>query len=249
MTRFYLRSILILIFCTSCAISSGISKPNSSIYGGNHIYVEELDTFFEIGNLDSLKKEIKFNNKNIIIGVGDSLALTFWGIDELKNNARFFSDPNISRVVDADGNIFLPYAGDVYLNGLTLNEARVVIKKELSKKFVDPQISIEISQFNKSRKVYILGELEKPKEIQLGIENISLSEAIQMAGNTNKMFRAPDHIYLIRNIPTKNIYKIKLASLDYPIYEEIYLITGDIIYVPERDFTKFTRLFRQFFPI
>ena len=160
MTRFYLRSILILFFCTSCAISSGISKPNSSIYGGNHIYVEELDTFFEIGNLDSLKKEIKFNNKNIIIGVGDSLALTFWGIDELKNNARFSSDPNISRVVDADGNIFL--CGDVYLNGLTLNEARVVIKG-IIKKFVDPQISIEISQFNKSRKVYILGDLRNQK--------------------------------------------------------------------------------------
>ena len=81
----------------------------------------------------SYKKEYRYN-----IGVGDQIAVTVWGLPEIFPVTNISPDQNLRRV-DANGNIFFPYAGLIQASGKTQDELRNNLTKRLSKYFTDPQ--------------------------------------------------------------------------------------------------------------
>ena len=82
---------------------------------------------------------------------------TFYGMDLVKQYAQneIFpitsagaSSPYIIKVVGADGQVFFPFVGTILVEGLTINEIRIIVREKLKNSFNDPQVDVQISKYN-----------------------------------------------------------------------------------------------------
>ncbi len=96
-------------------------------------------------------------------------------------------DLNTDVTVSRSGMIRLPYAGEVKVAGLTLQEAINATKKALSVFYVNPVLGMNIKQAAK-REFVILGQVERPGVYEFtGIaDSITLMEAIAKASGTER---------------------------------------------------------------
>ena len=131
-------------------------------------------------------------------------------------------------LVDIDGNIDFPVLGKIKLLGLTVEEAKALLKEKLSDGYLkDPVINIRILNF----RISILGAVGAPGVYTVSGERINILEAIATAGDLSMQGRRND-ILVIRDFNgTKTYTQIDLTSKEVfnsPVY---YLTQNDIVYV------------------
>jgi len=109
--------------------------------------------------------------QDYVLGEGDLLKITVYENDDLTTQAR----------VSGDGKISFPLVGDVSVGGLSVHETEQKLTKLLSDGFImDPQVTVFVAEY-RSKKVTILGEVNKPGLYQLS-GNVTLIEIISQAG-------------------------------------------------------------------
>lgn len=136
-------------------------------------------------------------------------------------------------IVGPDGYTQLPYAGTVKLAGLTLDEAKVLLKEKLGEYIRIPDMSVMIKSYG-PRKVYVMGEVEKPGVLELSIDHMNVYAAISGSGGITKYGR-PKHAQLIRVVNDTMYYrKINVDAYikQHDINQNVILQDGDIVYVP-----------------
>jgi len=108
-----------------------------------------------------------------VLAPGDTIEMTIFREPDLT------SQSSIAR----DGTVQLPLIKEVKLAGLTVRDARDLLRKLYDEKFlVNPQVYLSIVRFSQ-RKFTILGQVQKPGAYELeGGETLDLLEAIGMAG-------------------------------------------------------------------
>lgn len=133
-------------------------------------------------------------------------------------------------LVDNNGEVTLPEIGNIKLEGATILQAREILKKEFSKKIINPVIDIKV--LNKS--VVILGEVKTPGKILLEREVNSLIEIIAQAGDFDQ-YGNKAKVQVIRTVNKKD-YSIELDLTDMNSYasNNIQIHPGDIIYIPAK---------------
>lgn len=164
-----------------------------------------------------------------LLGPGDVIKVFVWGQPELSGE----------MVVDPAGNIPFLLIGDVMVEGLTEEELEEILTEKLSQYIVNPQISVTIIGYN-SKKIYILGEIERPGEYPIGGSMISLREAVLKAGLPTKS-AALRRVRIITPQPHKPIVKIVNLSMilhQGDLKKDITLSAGDIVYIPANIPTK-----------
>ncbi|MEK9774356.1 MAG: hypothetical protein VW298_01935, partial [Candidatus Woesearchaeota archaeon] len=145
----------------------------------------------------------------------------------------------------------------IQVKGLTIDEARTRIINALSEKeFVDPQMDVTITKYNENRKVYLLGEVISPQSIYVGIEDVSLTDAIGTARGLNPVTANGKKVFIIRSdkgsstrqeIPV--IYKLNLNSAENFLLANRFLLKPkDVVFVSASSLTKWNRVFAQIFP-
>lgn len=177
-------------------------------------------------------------NKNFyLLGPGDFLDIIFE--DEIFKNNQY-------QILN-DGSISIPYAGSIYIEDLTIEQAKNKIIKELSKELISPQIQVSLSK-PRPIKVSLVGEVKN-----IGIYTFSLGDkvdsnlptvvtAIQKAGGINKDADLTE-VNLIRKFPTfdgkieKKITNLNLKDLilQGDQSQNPFLFDGDIIRLKEAD--------------
>jgi protein involved in polysaccharide export with SLBB domain len=86
-----------------------------------------------------------------VIGPGDSLSIDLWG----------GLSQTFTRVVDRDGHLTLPEAGEVQVAGLTLERAQSAIAHALQQQYRNAQVSVTVAAL-RSVRVYVVGDVEMP---------------------------------------------------------------------------------------
>lgn len=251
--KFIIIFLSFLIICCNSSFTPGINEPSSR---RDIVYIPEMDVSVKI--IDINLKLLNTINQNVKIGnytisPGDVLTFTVWGLNDLFPQSGIggsSTNPLNSRQVGTNGEIFFPYVGKIKLEDLTVEEARDLISFSLSKKFVDPQIDLTISKFNENRKAYLLGEFLKPQPIYIGIETVTLTDAIGMASGLDPKFSNAKEIYIIRSSDNEDIiYRLNLSSSEkFLIANNFYLHPKDVVYVSASSVTKWNRVFAQIFP-
>ena len=158
-------------------------------------------------------------------------------------------DQNLRRV-DSNGNIYFPFVGLISASGYTQNELRDNLTFELSKYFNSPQLDLTIARFN-SQKVYILGEVTKPKKINLADVPLSLSDALGESSGLNTNTASGSEVFIIRQGAENNpmIFRADLGSpKGFIDANNFYLLNNDIVYVNAKNTTRWNRVISQFFP-
>ncbi len=133
----------------------------------------------------------------------------------------------VSYLVDKDGEIDFPVLGKVKVEGLSQEELRVKLRNLLSEYLKDPIINIRILNFT----VTVLGEVKRPGTYPVTGEQITILEALGLAGDlTIRGIRG--NILVIRDFDGTKVYnRIDLTSKDAmksPVY---YLTQNDVVYV------------------
>ena len=136
--------------------------------------------------------------------------------------------------VGVDGMARLPYAGNIKLVGLTLDEARDLIHARLSEYFKLPELNVYMKSYG-PRKIYVMGNVNAPGVKNMGVDSMNVYAAIASAGGVDSKGRSK-HIQLIRQIDGVLYYReINLDAFvkKHDLSQNIELEDGDIIYVPD----------------
>jgi len=132
-------------------------------------------------------------------------------------------------LVDGDGNIQFPFLGSIKAAGLTKDELKNKITKDLvdKKLLVDPIIGVRFLNF----KVTVLGEVAHPTVITVPSEKITLLEALGLAGDLT-IYAQRDNVLVIREEDGKKItHRLNLNSTELFNSPYYYLKSNDVVYV------------------
>lgn len=122
----------------------------------------------------------------VTIGVGDALVVNIW---EASADGVFATaekkQTSLHAVVDENGRIFIPYAGQVKAAGRTVEALRAAIEEALRGKAVEPQVQVLVAD-NKANSVVVVGDVAKPGQYPISVRGVRLLEAIAQAGGASK---------------------------------------------------------------
>jgi polysaccharide export outer membrane protein len=158
------------------------------------------------------------------IGVTDVLRISVWREPEL----------SIDVPVRTDGNVSVPLLDDVRAEGLTPQELKEVLTRELAEYITAPDVTVTVLQMN-SRFVSVLGGVRSETRVAL-TRDLRVLEALASVGGFDTFAQKSD-VRIIRRNPdgTESEYRF-----DYDAYikgkapgTNILLRNGDMIIVPE----------------
>jgi polysaccharide export outer membrane protein len=196
-----------------------------------------------------------------VIRKGDILSIT---VSSANPEASVpFNTPNVSSssvratqpgtlpdgyLVQQDGTIQFPVLGNLMAAGITKKALKDNIQNQLDQRklLIDPIVSIRYLNF----RVTVLGEVARPAIVNVPSEQITLFEALGLAGDLT-IYAKRDNVLLIREEEgIKIIKRLNLNTseiLNSPYY---YLKSNDIVYVePGKSKVASASQSRQLVPI
>ena len=158
------------------------------------------------------------------------------------NNAPDQSQTSVSGptyVVDSQGNIEFPVIGKINTENKTTEELRDILKKEISKYVLNPQVSVR----NTNYKITVLGEVNRPGTYNIPDAQTTLLEVLGLAGDLS-IYGNREDILVLRNIDgTMTKERIDLTKADFINSPYFYLKQNDVIIVsPNETKQKTSRL-------
>ena len=130
-------------------------------------------------------------------------------------------------LVDANGNIELPLVGQVSVAGLTNAAAADLIKTKLKVYLKEPTVTVRNLNF----RISVLGEVARPSLFTIPNEQVTLPEALGLAGDLT-IYGRRDNVLVIREEGGKRIFaRVNLTqrnAFKSPFYS---LHPNDVVYV------------------
>lgn len=158
-----------------------------------------------------------------VIGAGDELRVSVWGVPEL----------SVDVVVRPDGKITLPAAGDVMAAGLTPANLGDEISRQLTRFVKKPVVTLSVTKITNNR-VYISGGGVPSQVVSLPERTTLFKLLCQLEGLQNADLL---HAYLLRNgkkLPVDFYALFIEGQLD----KDIELQPEDIVFLPNNDQNK-----------
>ncbi len=190
---------------------------------------EKLDSVDIYGFTYFRQKDVKiFNNAvdikppgNYILGVGDQIVVSIWG----------YADYNRLFYIDKDGYIQQENIGRVYLKGLTLEQAKGLLKTRFANAYMIDKSDFDVSiNYSRVITINVVGDVENPGSYTF--------PAINTAYNILAYVGGPSKSGSIRDIQVKRDGKI-IRHFDLYKFlftpekqDDIFLDNNDYIYVP-----------------
>ena len=142
-------------------------------------------------------------------------------------------------IVDTQGNIDFPVIGKINTENKTTEELRDILKKEISKYVVNPQVSVK----NTNYKITVLGEVNRPGTYNIPEAQTTVLEVLGLAGDLT-IYGNREDILVLRNIDgTMTKERIDLTKADFINSPYFYLKQNDVIIVsPNETKQKTSRL-------
>lgn len=133
----------------------------------------------------------------------------------------------VDYLVDRNGEIDFPVIGKLKIDGLSPDELRILLRTKLFDYLKDPIINIRLRNFT----VTILGEVNRPGTYPVNGEQITVLEALGLAGDLT-IRGVRDNVLVIRDFDGTKVYtRIDLTSkqmMKSPVY---YLTQNDVVYI------------------
>jgi polysaccharide export outer membrane protein len=148
-------------------------------------------------------------------------------------------------LVDQKGNIEIPRVGVIHVEGITKDSLASEIKARLKKELAEPTVVIRFTNF----RIIVIGEVGSPGVKTIGVENLTILEALAMAGDIT-LYGKKKEVKIIReNKGQRQIGIIDVSSskmFESPYYQ---LQQNDIVMVEQTKYkvtqTEQTRIMQQ----
>jgi protein involved in polysaccharide export with SLBB domain len=170
------------------------------------------------GNVNELPMDLPVGPE-YVLGPGDNIIVNMWG---------GHSD-RLSLTIDRQGQIALPEAGTISLDGLTIAQAQTAIQKSLSTQFQQEHVEISLGRL-RSVRVYVVGDVQRPGAYDVSSLSTPLSALYAAGGPTSRgslrVLRQYRGMQLVRQI---DLYDFLLRGVRS---NSDRLLPGDTIMVP-----------------
>ncbi|HWE85526.1 MAG TPA: SLBB domain-containing protein [Terracidiphilus sp.] len=174
---------------------------------------------FGTGNTNELPIDLPAG-PDYVLGPGDTLTVNMWG--GVSNR--------LDRLIDRQGQIELPEAGTIMIDGMTISQAQEAIQKALSTQFQNEHVEISLGRLRTVR-VYVVGDVQRPGAYDVSSLSTPLSALYAAGGPTSlgslrvlKQYRGDQ---LVRQI---DLYDFLLKGVRSNTDR---LLPGDTILVPQ----------------
>lgn len=204
-----------------------LKNSELGIYGSN---------FF---NQTTLKFDPDFNiatPKAYVLGPGDELIILLTGLNE----------SSVRSKISPEGNLQIPYAGIVYLNGFTMEQARSLIRTKMAKAYPAinngrSQVTINLGS-TRTIKITLVGEVQTPGSYTLSSLS-TLFNALYLSGGpslngtlrnielirNNKVYKTVDfYTFLQHGLMDGNIRLEDQDVINFPVYRKRVSIYGEV---------------------
>jgi polysaccharide export outer membrane protein len=186
------------------------------------------------GELAQLEVAGNFPHHIYRIEPGDTLQIRYTFHPEMNLGVRSDTDKSGGVVVQPDGKIAVPLAGEISVAGMTTTELEKLLVERTSDRLRDPEVVVSIVSFAE-KNVYVGGEVGKPGMIPYR-KGLSPLQAIIAAGGFLNSGQK-DSVLLVRTGGSANNFvsrKLDLAEVIRDgVKEPIYLAPHDVVYVPK----------------
>jgi len=170
------------------------------------------------GNANELPMDLPVG-PDYVLGSGDNLVVNLWG---------GHSD-RLSLTIDRQGQIALPEAGTITIDGLTIAQAQSAIQKALSTQFQGEHVEISLGRLRTVR-VYVVGDVQRPGAYDVSSLSTPLSALYAAGGPTSRgslrILRQYRGKQLVREI---DLYDFLLRGVRSDVER---LLPGDTLLVP-----------------
>lgn len=132
--------------------------------------------------------------------------------------------------VDPDGNIYYPVIGKIHIAGLTRHEVSALLQSELVGRDLlkDPVVTVQFL----NAKVSVLGDVAKPGEYPIEKDNLTILQALSMAGDLNITGKRTQVLVVREENGQDRAYRLDLTDtrslMESPAY---YLQQNDVVYI------------------
>ena len=139
-------------------------------------------------------------------------------------------------LVNAAGYITAPLIGKIKIAGLTQTQAADRITTQYKKYLNTPSVYVEVL----NKRLFVLGEVNKPGVINIDKEKMTLFEAIAFAGDLTDSAVRKD-IIILSNSKEKGMQmrRVDLTNFDTMHYASLMLRPNDIVYVQPDSWKEF----------
>ena len=164
------------------------------------------------------------------IAPGDSVAITLWDSSDnslLTTPAQRFTSLG-EIVVSPSGRVFIPYAGEVRIAGMTPDRARAAIENQLSNVAVSAQVQLSLRE-GPANSANVVSGVAQPGTYPLLNRNVSVLDLISQAGGIPPNLRNP-RVKLQRG---SELYAVSLDALYENPAADALVAPGDKLIVEE----------------
>ncbi len=165
--------------------------------------------------------------------------------DVLEVIYRYTPEFNQTVTIQPDGFVVLEIVGELKVGTLTIEQTRQEIIKKASVRLKDPEVTLLLKEFQKPFFV-VSGEVTQPGKFEMR-EPMTALQAVLTAGGFKESAKS-SQIVIFRKI---NLELAEVKTLDLKgikktsdLENDLTLETGDIIFVPRNNFTKFEKFIK-----
>lgn len=156
----------------------------------------------------------------LLIGAGDLIEVTLYGVPDFKTDVR----------ISSDGQASLPMLGPISLGGLSVEQASQRIEQQLKQKnlFNDPHVTVFEKEYA-TQGISVLGEVQKPGIYpMLGSRN--LYDALSIAGGTTP--KAGSYVLITHRTDPQHSIRVPLSTgAPQSMHDNVNVQPGDTILV------------------
>jgi len=173
------------------------------------------------------------------IGVRDELEIAVWRCPELNKMVTVRAE---------DGKITMPLIGDIEAKDLTPKELANAISKKLAHYIKEPRVAVGVKKFG-TKTVYLMGSVLGQGSVTLPREGRILDAVGRVGGLT--VNAVPSTTYIVRGgYYDSRIIRVNLGRLIHKgdMTQNVYLLDGDLIYVPVSEIEEYNMALRSILP-
>jgi polysaccharide export outer membrane protein len=198
------------------------------------------------------------NNPVYLVGRQDILKVKRWGdvglINTFAVEATGTGTGVEELIVQNDGTVYYPYAGNVAVAGKSVEQIRILITDKLRKYITEPQVGVSVSKY-RSKRVNIMGEVNNPGTYPISDTPMSILD-VAMLANINNRTANTEQIYIIRRAKMNNsamvkpiIYRFDGGSAEtMSLAGQFYLNTDDVVFVAPAGVVSWNRVITNILP-
>lgn len=153
---------------------------------------------------------------------GDVVSVSVWKEQDLQRDV----------LVRPDGAVSFPLAGEIAVDGRTVEELRLALAERLKRYVPEPVVTVAVKEIGGNR-IYVIGKVARPGEFPFN-SPIDIMQALSLAGGATTFAQINDIVILRREDGVQRALPFRYGDVERgkSLQQNFLLQSGDTVVVP-----------------